>query len=419
MIDFVYTAKEKETGEIRKGKISAESRHSAAGILMEKALYPIKIQEASSTTEGFLHQNVAGSGVKTKDRVVFTRQLATLIKAGLPITQALSTATEQVNNQAFRDILSKVSASVEGGQTLASSFREYPKVFNHIYVALIDAGEQSGTLDEAMERLADQQENEEAILRKVRGALVYPAFVLVVIVAVVIFMLTTVLPQVVTLYKELDKDLPFLTQLLFNISNFIVQYWYIMLSFLAIIVFGSKFYIRTESGRLHWDGLKIRLPFFGKLFVKVYSARFSRTMSSLVNSGVPLLKSLKVSSEAVNNVVVQKVILDSAEQVKTGASLASTLTDRPEIHKLVPQMVGVGEESGTLGQMLSKVAAFFEDEVDQTVKNLSTTIEPIMIIFLGLMVLLIVIAVLYPIYGLVFGMNANNFGSGGGQGATF
>lgn len=417
MIDFVYTAKDKETGEIRKGKISADSKNAAASLLIEKSLYPIKIQDATDA-ETFWKKNVFGSGVKSKDRVIFTRQLATLVKAGLPITQALNTAIEQVNNKTFKDVLQKVAASVEGGQSLAKSFGQYPAIFNHIFVSLVDAGEQSGTLDEALMRLALQQEKEQQVLAKVRGALIYPTLVLFVIIAVIVFMLTTVLPQVASLYKELGRELPFLTRALFTISNFLVNYWYITLILLVATVFGIRAYIHTKPGRKKFDGFKLRVPYVGTLFKKVYAARFTRTMSSLVNSGVPLLRSLNIAGEAVDNVVIQEIINTAAEKVKAGAPLSSALSDHPEIIKLVPQMIKVGEESGTLGQMLEKVATFFEDEVDQTIKNLSGVIEPVLIIFLGLTVLVIVIAVLYPIYALVFGININNFGSGG-QGGKF
>ena len=412
MIDFVYTAKDEESGEIKKGKISADSKKAAPGILTERSMYPIKIQDASDA-EGIWKKNAFGSGVKAKDRVIFTRQLATLVKAGLPITQALHTAIEQVNNKNFKATLQKIAISVEGGQSLASSFGAYPKIFNHVFVSLVDAGEQSGTLDEALERLAMQQEKEQQILAKVRGALIYPSLVLLVIVGVVVFMLTTVLPQVASLYKELGKELPLLTQLMLAVSNFLVSYWYIVLLFLVAFGFGGRAYIHTPNGRKKFDAFKMNIPYVGTLFKKVYAARFTRTMSSLVNSGVPLLRSLKIAGEAVDNVVVQAIIMGAAEKVKTGGSLSSALSDHPEILKLVPQMIKVGEESGTLGQMMEKVATFFEEEVDQTVKNLSGVIEPVLIIFLGLSVLVIVIAVLWPIYSLVFGINVNNFGSGG------
>ena len=415
MIDFVYTAKDKQTGEVRKGKISADSKNAAAGILNEKQLYPIKIQEASEA-EGIWKKNVFGSGIKAKDRVIFTRQLSTLVKAGLPITQALNTSIEQVNNPKFKTILLKVAASVEGGQSLSSSFAQYPALFNHIFISLVDAGEQSGTLDESLLRLADQQEKEQQILGKVRGALIYPSIVFVVIIGVVLFMVTTVLPQVATFYKELGKSLPTLTSVLLSFSNLLIRFWYLFALLLVALIFGIRVYIKTPAGRKVWDSLKLKVPIFGPLFKKVYAARFTRTLSSLVNSGVPLLRSLKIAGESVDNVVVQKIIDNAAEKVKTGESLSSALEGHDEIVKLVPQMIRVGEESGSLGGMLEKVAKFFEEEVDQTIKNLSGIIEPIMIVFLGLVVLFIVVAVLFPIYSLVtlVGSTPSGGGSAGG-----
>ena len=199
MIDFIYSAKDNQTGEMRKGKISADSKASAASILIEKSLYPISIQDASEA-EAIWKKNVFGTGIKSKDRVVFSRQLATLVKAGLPITQALDTAVAQVDSPQFKAVLAKISASVQGGQSLAKSFGAYPALFNHVFVSLVDAGEQSGTLDDSLQRLADQQEKQQQVSGQIKGALVYPAIVSVVIVLVLVFLITTVLPQVASLY---------------------------------------------------------------------------------------------------------------------------------------------------------------------------------------------------------------------------
>ncbi len=413
MIDYIYTAKDKQTGESRKGKISADSKNAAAGILNEKQLYPIKI-ELAADAEPIWKKTAFGSGVKTKDRVIFTRQLSTLVKAGLPITQALNTSIEQVNNTKFKGILQKIATSVEGGQSLSSSFAQYPQLFNHIFISLVDAGEQSGTLDESLLRLADQQEKQQQISGKVRGALVYPSIVFAVIIGVVIFMVTTVLPQVGTLYKELGQKLPIITSGLLAVSNAIIRFWYLFILLIVAMVLGIRVGVKTPKGREIFDRIKLKAPILGPLFKKVYAARFTRTLSSLINSGVPLLRSLKIAGESVDNVVVQKVIDKAAEKVKTGESLSSALTGHDEIVQLVPQMINVGEESGSLGDMLEKVATFFEDEVDQTVKNVSAIIEPVMIVFLGVTVLFIVIAVLFPIYNLVTVIG--NTGSGGGTG---
>lgn len=414
MIDYVYTAKDKQTGEQKKGKISAESKNAAAAVLMDKSLYPIKIQEASQA-EPIWHKNLFGTTVKPRDRVIFTRQLATMVKAGLPITQALNTSTTLIPKQEFKTMLQKITASVEGGNTLADSFAMYPKVFNDIYVNLVAAGEQSGNLDDSLKRLADQQEKDQKIIAKVRSALWYPMIVMVVIIGVLIFMITTVLPQVANLYKELNQKLPSLTSSLLAFSSFAIQYWYVFALLIAGLVFGLRAYIHTPKGRFYLDKFKLSAPLVGVLFKKVYAARFTRTLSSLVNSGVPLLRSLKIAAEAVDNKVIEKIINQAAVEVQAGGDLSSALTGKPEILSLVPQMIQVGEESGSLGSMLEKVASFFEDDVDQAVKNISSTIEPVLIVFLGVVVIVIVVAVLYPIYGLVTSIGSTG-GSGGGAG---
>ncbi|MBI2798147.1 type II secretion system F family protein [Candidatus Saccharibacteria bacterium] len=401
MVDYIYTAKDKSTDKVMRGKIQADNELAAADILGKKGLYPIKIEPAAEG--GFSKEIKIGSGVSGKDRVIFTRQLATLVKAGLPITQALNTAIEQITNKTFHAMLEKIAASVEGGTSLANSFAQHPETFNHVYVSLVHAGEESGTLDDALERLADQQEKEQQIISKVRGALIYPALVLAVIVVVLVFMLVSVLPQIASLYKDLGKDLPILTKITFATSEFLVRYWWLTLIVLIAIVFGLRAYFRTPQGRRNWDRFKLNAPVFGGLFKKVYMARFARTMASLVNSGVPILEALNISSEAVNNVILKAEIDEATLKVRSGKALSSALMDKEHFLKLVPQMIKVGEQSGTLGAMLDKVASFYEDEVDQTVKNLSTTIEPVMMIILGLLVGVIIVAILYPVYSLVGG----------------
>jgi len=414
MIDFVYTAKDREADKEVKGRIQADSEQAAANILIGKKLYPINIAPATGT--GINRSINLFNKVSSKNRVIFTRQLATLVKAGLPISQALATAIGQVNDKNFQQILQKIAASVEGGTSLADSFAQYPAVFNQVYVSLVHAGEESGTLDDSLERLADQQEKEQQIVSKIRGAFIYPALVLATIIAVVIFMFVSVLPQIVGLYEELKKELPILTRIMFSITQTVIKFWPLFLLLLIATIFGIRAYIRTPKGREQFDRLKMRVPVFGTLFRKVYMARFSRTMASLVNSGVPLLEGLKTSSEAINNVVLKKEVVDAADQVKNGKSLSSSLENAKHFLPLVPQMIKVGEESGSMGDMLDKVASFYEEEVDQTVKNLSTVIEPVMMIILGVMVMFIIVAILYPVYSLVGGgVDLNTSGSNSTQ----
>ena len=402
MLDYIYNARDQASGSTIKGNIQADNESAAADLLMQKQLVPVKITPAKKgTLFGIDFSSL--EKVKARDRVIFTRQLSTLIKAGLPITQALATAVDQVSSEKFKDILQKVVASVEGGNSLADSFDKYPQVFNHTYISLVKAGEASGTLDAALERLASQQEKELAIASKVRGALIYPALVLVVILAVIGFMLVSVLPQVTGLYKDLGKELPIYTSILLGVSNFVITYWWLTLLVLVVSVFGARAYVQSKPGRKTLDKIKLNAPVFGKLFQKVYMARFTRTLGSLVASGVPVLEAMSITAEAVNNVVIKSIIDGAAQQVKGGKALSATLTGHKYILPLVPQMIRIGEDSGTLGDMLDKVANFYEDEVDQTVKNLSTIIEPVMMVVLGGLVFFMIAAILLPVYSLVGG----------------
>lgn len=402
MLDFSYTARDQASGQVIKGNIQADSENAAADLLMQKDLVPVKIVPASAG--GLFGINLSSfERVGAKERVIFTRQLSTLIKAGLPITQALATAVDQVTSEKFKDILQKVVASVEGGSSLADSFGQYPSVFNKTYVSLVKAGESSGTLDVALERLATQQEKELAIASKVRGALIYPLLVFAVIVVVIGFMLVYVLPQITSLYDSLGKQLPIYTSILLAGSQFTIRYWWLTILVVIAIVFGIRAWVQSAGGRRALDRFKLNAPVFGKLFRKVYMARFARTMGSLVASGVPMLDALDITGEAVNNLIIKDIIDGAAKQVKGGKALSATLTGHKYVLSLVPQMIRIGEDSGTLGDMLDKVATFFEDEVDQTVKNLSTIIEPAMMILLGGMVFFMIAAILLPVYSLVGG----------------
>ncbi len=401
MIEFNYTAKDRADNSKITGKISADNQMAAAEILKSKNLFPIKITPVSSGNS--LTSLSLFNKVSPKKRVIFTRQLATLVKAGLPITQALSTAIEQVTDKNFKSKLDKIYSSVEGGQSLAESFAQYPEIFNPVFISLLHAGEESGTLDEALTRLADQQESDAQIISKVRGALIYPLLVLATIIAVLFYMLATIMPQIENLYIELKKPLPFLSQLTLTFSKTATRFWPLTILLILAIIFGSRAYFKTSSGKKLLDRTKLKLPVFGTLFKKLYMARFSRTLGSLVNSGVPLLEALSISAEAVNNTILSDIIINASEEVKSGKSLSGALSKNDYFLKLVPQMIKVGEDSGTLGEMLNKVASFYEQEVEQAVKNLSTIIEPVLMILLGGMVFFIIIAILYPIYSLVGG----------------
>lgn len=400
MIDYKYKAKDTVTGRVIEGFISADNEMAAGKLLIKQNLYPVEIHPKGGSVLG---TGSTSGRVPIKAKVIFTRQMATLIKAGLPVGTALNSALGQVDNKKLQNIIFRIGKSVEGGTAFSDALAQYPDSFNRIYVAMVQAGEASGTLDTTMLRLADQIEKEADIISKIRGALVYPALVMLVIIGVLVYMLSSVVPQIETLYKSFNKSLPFVTQLIIAITEIFGKYWLIIIPAIVAIVYGMYIYVKSPAGRKLVDRLKITLPPFNQLLIKMYMARFSRTLGSLTSSGIPILEALKLVGDSLNNLLLQTEVTVLTEQVKSGRALSESLAKTEYFLPLVGQMVKVGEDSGTMGDMLDKLATFYENEVDQLVKNLSTLIEPVIIIFLGFMVMIIIIGILFPVYSLVGG----------------
>ena len=406
MITFLYTAHKTASGEMIKAEVQAETEGAAAKLLISQGLFPITI--VSKDDSGFLAKSGLGTRIKGKDRIIFTRQLSTLINAGLPLTQSLRTVSEQIQSKNLRSVVTEIVSSVESGKSLSESFKEHPNVFNTIYVSLVAAGEASGSLDKALERIANQQEKDAAIAGKIRGALVYPVIVMGVILAVLIFMLTTVLPQVGSLYKDLHKDLPTLTRVLLAISSFIVNFWWLTLIIVIGLFFASRTWLKTTSGRAALDNFKLHVPLFGKIFRKVYMARFSRTLGTMLSSGIPMLEAIRIVKESIGNVHVEATLEKTMNGVKGGKALSSTLENQDTFLTLVPQMIKIGEQSGAIDSMLDRVALYYEGEVDEEVRNISATIEPLLMVVMGVMVGGVIAAILLPVYSLVGSGSVDN-----------
>lgn len=397
MQTFSYKARDAAANKIVKATIQANSEAEATKLLMSQDIVPLEIAPIANSG-GFLDS--LRSRVRAKDKVIFTRQLATMINAGLPLAQSLATVQEQTSNKALKRIIGDVSRNVNGGASLSDSFAKFPKVFDQVYIALVKAGESSGTLDKSLERLANQQEHDADMMSKIKGAMVYPAIVLAVIIGVVIFMLVSLVPQVASLYNDMNQQLPTATQILMAVTNFLMAFWYLAIVALIGLGFLLKRWIDTESGRKSWDSVKLNMPLFHPLFRKLYMARFSRTAETLLASGVPMLEMMKIASDAVNNVVVKEEILRARQKVKNGKPLSESLTGEDYILPFVPQMAKIGEQSGGIDSMLGKVADFYEKEVDAAIKAIQTLIEPILMVVMAFMIGFIVIAVLLPIYSL-------------------
>ncbi|AKM80722.1 TPA: type II secretion system F family protein [Candidatus Saccharibacteria bacterium] len=401
MRKFIYEAKDGSTGKVVKAAISAETERAAAKILLKQGFTPLSIKEQESTSSTFSRLR---NRVSVKDKVVFTRQLSTLIAAGLPLSQSLRTVVEQTPNVRLKSVLQDVIESIEGGRSLHDSFAKHPGVFDKLFLALVAVGESSGTLDEALQRVAAQQEKDAAILGKIRGAMTYPVIVLFVIFGVLGFMLLTVVPQVEKLYKDLDKELPLLTQLMVSASNFLINFWWLVLIVIATAVYFAVRYIKTPAGIRTYDSFKLNVPIFGGMFQKLYMARFNRTGQTLLESGVAMLDMLKITSEAVSNTLISESILRASEKVRGGKALSVTLKSEDHFPVLVSQMIKIGEQSGRIDEMMGKTATIYEDELDEQIRTISTAIEPVLMVVLAIAAGGMVAAILLPIYGLVGNM---------------
>lgn len=398
MISFKYIARDPSSGKKINAEVQAESEQAAAKLIKDQGLAPIEITPVGAGGMGigkFFHK------VKTKDKILFSRQLSTLINAGLPLVQSLRSVGSQTTSEPFKVIINNVITDVEAGSSFSGALEKHPAVFNQVFISLVAAGEASGTLDRALERLSVQQEKDAEVLSKVRGAMVYPIIVILVMLAVVGFMIVSVLPQVEVLYSGLPgASLPFITRALLALSHFLIDFWYIFLIIVGIAAFLGSRWIKTLGGRRLIDKAKMKMWPVGPLFMKLYMARFARTGTTLVASGVPIIQVLEITAESINNVHVAESINRAISQVKGGKSLADSLESDSNFLDLVPNMLRIGEQSGAVEQMMAKIAEYYEKEVDNQIKTISTIIEPVLMVLLGIFAFIIVAAVLLPVYGL-------------------
>jgi type IV pilus assembly protein PilC len=405
MLTYTYEARNAKTGQKVKAQVQADTEQAAARLIHEQGMTPLSITAEKASRVSLFNR------IPIKDKVLFSRQLATLINAGLPLVQSLRSVAGQTTNKALKAVINEVITDVEAGSAFSVALAKHPKVFNRVYVSLVAASETSGTLDSGLERLANQQEKDADIISKVRGAMIYPLIVLLVMMAVVTFMLVKVLPQVQNIYNGIKgAKLPLVTKILLAVSHFVTHYWWVVIIMLVLTgIFGSR-WARTLGGRSLIDGYKIHGWPIGRLYMKMYMARFARTGTTLVASGVPIIQVLEITGEAVDNVHIQKSLGKAIEKVKGGKALSDAITNDPNFLELVPNMLRIGESSGAMETMLDKVAEYYEKEVDNEIKAISTIIEPVMMVIMGIIAITIVAAILLPIYGLV---NQSGFTRGG------
>ncbi len=398
---FEYVAIDR-AGKSRKGIIDADSARAARNKLRSDGIYPTRLEETQadeiSERPSRLQFRIPLQRVRRADVVSTTRQLATLLSAGLPLVSALSGVLEQVKRPALRKVLSQVRERVKEGMSLASALMEHPAVFPSVYTAMINAGETSGTLELVVERLAEFGEQQLALQRKIRSTLAYPLLMLIVGVGVVVFLMAYVIPRVTQIFVEMKQELPLPTTILIGVSELFHKYW--PLAILAIVgcFFAARYYVKTDAGRRRYDRMLLNLPVVGSIVEKVAMARITRTLGTLLHNGVPLLSAMEIVRSLVSNVVLRQALEEARQEISEGASITAPLARGGVFPPSVIQMISVGEQSGNLEGMLFKVAETFDSEVETSVTTFTSLLGPFMILFLAFFVGFVVLAVLLPIF---------------------
>ena len=400
MATFAYVGRTR-SGAVKKGELSAKTRDEAVDQLRKQSVVVTSLEEKKSGAGGFKIKLSLGSGLTDKDLVVFTRQFGTMINAGLPLVQCLEILSTQSENKVLRETIGEVKTQVEAGSTFSDALRRHPKVFDDLYVNLVHAGEVGGLLDTILTRLAKYIEKAMKLKGQIKSAMIYPAAILGVAVVVIAVLMIWVIPIFAKMFNELSggkMGLPGPTQLVIDISNVFTSYWWVMLIVIGATVFGMKKYYATSQGRMAIDKLLLKTPVFGDLIRKASVAKFTRTLGTLLASGVPLLDGMTICAKTAGNKVIEETLINARISISGGKTIADPLAASGVFPKMVTHMIAVGESTGALDAMLGKIADFYEDEVDQAVASLTSLLEPIMMVFLGIVIGFIVVAMYLPIF---------------------
>lgn len=395
MPSFAYVARDSTSGREINSVIDSSSESNAVATLLNRNLLVVSIQEKISKKG-----KSAGGKVPLADLVVFTRQLATMIDAGLAMVQSLQALAEQSTNKYMREVIKDISSRVESGDSFSESLMKHPKVFNKLYSCMVGAGEKGGLLAEILSRLATFLENTARLRKKVKSAMMYPTIVTIVAIGITIFLLVKVVPVFSDIFTSFGGKLPAPTQMLINVSHALQHYFLAFALGGGGIVFGWLYFIKTPTGRAFWDAKRIKLPIFGQIAHKICLARFTRTLASLVRSGVPILEVLGIVRNTVGNVVMEKAIEAATTDIERGESISDALAKHPVFPTMIIRMITAGEQTGKLDAMLERVADFLDDEIETTLSGLTSLIEPLLIVFLGVVVGGIVVCMFLPIFKL-------------------
>ena len=399
MAAFAYSAINAQ-GLESSGEVHATDFAAAREQLRLRGLLPDRLEELPASGEDSARTTF--KKIKPKSLQIFSRQFATMIDAGLNVVSALVILEQQTDDKYLAAVIKELRADVEGGLLLSQAMGRHPKVFNRLYVAMVEAGEAAGILDDVLDRVAFQIEKETQIRRRVKGAMIYPTMVLIFATLVLIGMLLFLVPVFVNIFTQLGGELPALTQFVVNGSNLLRSKWYIIFPALAGAIYGVRRLKKTEQGRRVWDRMKLKIPMkIGQVVLKVTMARFSRTLSTLVAAGVDIIKALEITGTTAGNSVIEEALADVRAKVHEGVPIAQPLEDNPVFPPMVSQMVKIGEETGELEKMLGKIADFYEDEVDASIQSLTSIIEPLMMLAVGVMVGVIIISMYLPMFKML------------------
>ncbi len=395
---FKYEARDR-LGKAVAGVLDAPEMGVARARLGEMGYIPVKVEESKAKKKG-LSINFLKQKVSDKDIIVFNRQLATLFSAGIPLLRGIQGLAEQMQNKTFKGILLKVAADIQIGSAFSDALAKYPKVFSGLYINMIRAGEASGTLDNILGRLADLAEHAAETKAKIKAATRYPKIVISAMIIAILILMKFVVPQFMAIFQQVDLELPLATRILIQANYLFTNYWYILFAGAGALFFVFKAYTKTYKGRRQLDLLKLKVPVFGPIFLKIAMSVFSRTMSTLNRSGLSIVENLKICAEVVENIPISEVIIDIEQGVKRGESVTSTIRKSSLFTPMVVQMMSAGEESGELDNMLVKVSEYYDMEVDYSIKNIASLIEPLLLAFLGAVVLFLMLAIFMPMWDL-------------------
>lgn len=401
MPDFNYKAMDGSGDEIS-GTIEAPNENAAVAQLREQGYRPFEVNEESSG--GFdlsAIPFIGGSSIDNEELALFTRQMATLLEAGLPLLRSVNIMQDQTENEEFQEVLGEISQDIQGGASFSEALEEHPSIFDDLYINMIKAGEVGGVLETVLERLAEFAEKAQELKTKIRGAVMYPAVVLCIAIGVVIFLLIFVLPTFISLFEQMDVKLPLPTRIVIFVSEVLQNQWWLLLGLGIGAYYGVKAYYNTEAGEYNLDKLKLNIPIFGPLFRKVSTARFTRTLGTLIRSGVPILQAIEIVQDTIGNRVIADTMDDVYDSISEGDTISEPLYEAGVFAPMVTHMISVGEETGNLDEMLGRIADTYEMQVDEMVEGLSSMIEPLLILFMGVMVGVIVTAMFFPMFQLV------------------